>query len=146
MRTPTTRHLSFLGLLVGLVLLTSPAARAEEGAEMDEASKKVKEQMEKILELMRQNEDALLQISTGARDEPRRVDVQIPDVPPGGEGGGAAGESGASGQGGTSSGAQGRSAAGREAVQKLEEIIRGQRSTSGQIPGELEELVRMVPQ
>lgn len=150
MRPPTATLRTSLGLLAGVALWLAPAtARAEEGHELDEASKKVMEQMEKVLELMRQNEEALIQISAGARDKPRRVDVEIPDVPPADGASGAGGGSASAGEGGQGSqGAGGGSPSegGREAARALEEIIRGQRSASGQIPGELEELVRLVPE
>ncbi len=150
MRPPTTTIRTSLGLLAGVALWLAPAtARAEEGPELDEASKKVMEQMERVLELMRQNEEALIQISAGARDKPRRVEVEIPDVPPAdgasgnGDGNSSAGEGG---QGSQGAGGGSTTEGGREVARALEEIIRGQRSASGQIPGELEELVRLVPQ
>ena len=36
--------------------------------------------------------------------------------------------------------------AGEDARKAIDELIKGQRQTAGSIPGELEELVRMVPQ
>ena len=61
----TLRHtLRFAGVCALLACLGAPAAYAEDepGAS---AEKQIKEQMEKILELMKENEAALLELSTG---------------------------------------------------------------------------------
>lgn len=139
MRLPT------LGLLLatGLGVLCTPA-RAEGEEEMDPVSAEVKAQMEKIIELMRENERALLEISTGGKAAPKQVDVDV--TPPPSDAGGSSGQ--ASGSEG-SEGSQGGESAperAREAVRALDEVIRTQRQTGAKIPGELEELVRMVPQ
>lgn len=63
-------------LAVALLALSPCAARAEE--EMDETSRKVMEQMEKIIRLMRENEQALLTVSAGGQARPRPVEVEPP--------------------------------------------------------------------
>ncbi len=137
-------------ILSGLVLLVLAAlpALAEEGEEgMDPVSAKVKAQMEKIIRLMRQNEQALIEISTGGKAKPKQVDVDV-EVPPSRDGSSGSSEGangGASGNGASEGG--GEQPRGSESVvEKLDELVNGQRNTGEKIPGELEELVRMVPQ
>ncbi|MHC5011663.1 MAG: hypothetical protein ACYTG6_12075 [Planctomycetota bacterium] len=107
-----------------------PGAAAEDEEEQDDISAQVKAQMEKIIRLMQENEGALLKLSTGEAARP--VAPEVP-VPPGQEGSSDAGSEGPPPR------------TGEEISRRLEEMIRGQRSTAGQIPGELEELVRMIP-
>ena len=127
------RLLTFgLALLAGLLLAPVPTATAE--PEEDDISAKVRRPMERIIELMRENERALLAICAGGDGEPRPVDVEVPETPPAE---GTEGESGSEGE---------SPSAGAEAARTLDEMLRGQRGTSERIPGELEELVRMVPQ
>jgi hypothetical protein len=128
-----------LALLTGLALLLFGAAggllrpaAADDGdgsGQMNEVSRKVREQMQKIIQLMQENEKALLRLSTGQGGRPGHPEVVPPEgtqPPPGGTGSAAAG--------------------GEEAQKALGELIRGQRQGAEQIPHELEELVRMVPQ
>jgi hypothetical protein len=131
-------------LTTALLLITAaffccaPLARAEpQGGE--DVSEKIQKQMQKIIELMRKNEQALLDLSTGKDGQPVRVDVTPPDLPeseqpksgqPGGEG---------------SPGERPDPKRGSDAAKALEELIRAQRQTSEKIPDELAELVRMVP-
>ena len=120
-------------LLAGAFLFFASTARAEPEAGED-IGEKIQKQMQKIIDLMRQNEQALLDLSTGKEGRPVRVDVTPPDLP-------ESEQPGASG----SSGARPDPKGGEEARKALEELIRSQRKTSEQIPSELEELVRMVP-
>lgn len=136
--------------------LSFPAAFAlAEGEEgLDPVSAEVKAQMEKIIRLMRENERALLEISTGGKAQPKTVDVDVP-VPPAGSGSGGEGSGGNAGgsdggsarppEGGGSAGSGGDSPAGEDVRRALDELIRGQQEQGASIPGELEELVRMVP-
>jgi len=125
-------------LLACALFLAQPTAYAEPEGEED-VSAKIQKQMQKIIELMRQNEQALLDLSTGKDGRPVRVDVTPPELP----------ESAVPGESGSEkSGSQGEGAdpkGGSDAARALEELIRSQRKTSEQIPDELEELVRMVP-
>ena len=132
MRTMTKTFLAVLALAAWTALpaFAEPGAGGE-----DDISAKIQKQMDKIIELMEKNEQALLELSAGGKAKPEKVDVKPPALPPEESGG-----SGSEGRGGE----QGQ--AGRDAGKKLEELIRKQRQTAGGIPGELEELVRMVPQ
>ena len=121
---------------LALVAWTALPAFAEPGAGgEDDISAKIQKQMDKIIELMEKNEQALLELSTGQKAKPETVDVKPPALPPEENG-----SSAPRGQGGE------QGAAGRDAGKKLGELIRKQRQTADGIPGELEELVRMVPQ
>jgi hypothetical protein len=117
-------------LIVGLLLLTTSAlarpVAAEEGAPDGDTRAKIKKKMEEILGLMRENEEALLALSTGGDARTRRVDVEVPegDEPP---------PRGAAG------------AQGGEAEERLRELIGGSRRRGEQIPEALGELVRMIP-
>lgn len=127
-------------LLLSLALLLAPgvAAAEDEGAGRDDLKAKIKKKMEEILELMAENERALLELSTGADGKPRRVDVEVPDVPPakGASGTGSDGSSGSSG---------GATKSGEEIARRLRELIEGQRGRGQRIPKEMEELLRMIP-
>ena len=110
-------------------VLASPSWAEPEG-EMDEVSAKIKTQMEKIIRLMRENEDALLELSTGRKARPRRVDVE-PPVPPESQSAAGAGKK--------------PDPSGAEAAREIEKLVREQKRAGERIPIELEELVRMVP-
>ena len=169
---PPARPRAFLYVLgplrfagIGLCLaamalcLARTAVAEDEPPPENDVSAQVKAQMEKIIRLMRENEQALLELSTGGEAAPRRVDVDVPPpegAPPSGSGGteGSSGSSGSSGSEGTSggtssgrsSGSSGGQPRGGEGVRRaIDELIRGQRQSSSGIPGELEELVRMIP-
>ena len=122
--------------LLGALALATPAgtptafAGPEEGE--DPIAAKIKAQMDKIIKLMEENEEAILTLSTGGKAEPKKVDVT---VPPGTETKDP--QAGDSSSNSTESGAS--------AAEKLKELVNSQRKVGGQIPGELEELVRMVP-
>lgn len=130
----------FIALLLvpafALALALAPTARAEgeEGPSQD-LKKRIQQKMEKILELMKKNEDALLKLSTGQKAKPQRVEIDPPDQPSG-SGGASEGSSSAGGSEG-SAGTEGS-----EAARKLEEIVRAQ---GGSIPGELKQLVELIP-
>ena len=121
-----------LAALLALTAFLTPPAWAEgEEHGQDQVSKEIQEQMDKIIRLMEENEAALLTLSTGGKARPKPVDVGVPPA----EGTNA---SGSGGEGDPQS-------RGQEAAEKLEELMKQQRSTGGKIPGALEELVRMVP-
>lgn len=126
---------TFLKTLIPVVALLgwmALPAFAEPGAGEDDISAKIQKQMEKIIELMEKNEQALLALSTGEKSRPGAVEVKPPALPP--ENGAKDPPPGSSGESGT------------DASKQLDEIIKAQRKMAGAIPGELEELVRMVPQ
>ena len=140
------------GLLPALLLaLAATPASAEDGAGQDTKAK-IKAKMEKILELMKANEKALIEMSVGKDAKPKRVDIDVP--PPDGASSSSSGGSGSSGSGGAGSGGAGSSGAGGEgaaggatgigAAKKLEELMRDMQA-GGTIPGELKQLVEMIP-
>jgi hypothetical protein len=120
-------------VVAGGVALGS-GARAEE--EERSIQDQVREQMQKIARLMRENEKALLTLSTGADASAKPVDVEVPEdaspeaAPPP-----------------TSPPPQGDdpSEKGRAAAQAMEELLRKRETSATSIPRELEELVRMIP-
>lgn len=127
-----------IALSAALLLLLSPTlARAEDGAPTDTKAK-IKAKMEKILKLMRANEKALLELSAGSNARTKRVDI---DVPP--SSGSSGSSSSGSSSGGSAGGANGESASG-EITKKLEQLLKSQKS-GGAIPGELKELVELIP-
>jgi hypothetical protein len=130
------------------LLLSSPVAAedGEEGGEpgvQEDASARIREQMEKIARLMRENEAALLEATRIGGSEPKPVDVKPPDGSerPSGEPTRAGDGSGAAPpEGGTTP-----PEAGAEIRRRIDELIRGSSERGGRIPRELEELVRMIP-
>jgi hypothetical protein len=129
-------------LLVGGLLFGPLAgvARAE-GEEPDAGNieEEIRAQAEKILELMRQNEQAILAASLGSGKKPDGVDVKPPPAP---ESEGASKDdatpppSSKDDDGGTR---------GQDIGRKIEELIRTTQERGGTIPSELEALVRMIP-
>jgi hypothetical protein len=122
----TTRTLPFALLLAGALLVGARGAVAAPEDGEEDLKAKIKQQMEKILQLMRESEAALLEATTVGAERPAGVDVPVPpgtEAPPLG----------------------GPGATGEEVRKRLEELINGQQRMSGQIPKELEELVRMIP-
>ena len=135
----------FLFLLTGCLLTFAVAfpraAWAEdEGAQPDDVQARVKKKLEKVLKLMRDNEAALLKLSTGQAAVPKKVDIE----PPPQNDGGSAGE-GSKGAGSSSGGASGGGLSGEEISKKLDEMIKGQRGAGGTIPDELKQVVQMIP-
>ncbi len=139
---PTRRiRSSILALAASVALCAVPATLSAEEEGPGAVEKKIKEQMEKILKLMKENEDALLKLSTGKSADPKGVDIE-PPVPPEGSPPPSSGGSGSSGSGASGGGAGGSK--GDDIRRKLEELLEQQRGSS-RIPGELEALVRMIP-
>ena len=122
------RPVAVVLLIVG-VLLAAPAAFAGD-EEPQKLEDKIKQKLERILELMRENEKALLKLSTGAAAETRRVDVPVPD-----------GQEGSASAGSESDGAQD----GKKAAKELERLMKSSREAGGKIPDELKQLVEMIP-
>lgn len=131
-----------------LALVMAPAARAEEGQGQD-LTKQIQKKMEKILELMKRNEEALLKLSTGQKAKTERVDIEPP--PPDGSNSSGSDANGSDSNGSDSNGSKANGSGGKsgngnsegaEAVRKIEEILRAQ---GGTIPDELKQLVEMIP-
>ena len=125
-------------LALGLAL--APAAIAEEPEGGGDLKERIKKKMERILELMKKNEEALLELSTGGSAKTKKVDVP---VPPGDEGKGGAAGSEKSGE--ASGSDSGKSASGGSAAEELRKLVEKHRKDGGQIPAELRELVEMIP-
>ena len=123
-------------VVAGALAFFAPAAHAEDGAGGD-LKKKIQEKMEKILKLMRENEAALLKLSTGASAKTKRVDVEVPEGDS--SAGGSSGASGAKG----ASGSEG--AGGEDAAKELEKLLETVSKKGQSIPGELKQLVEMIP-
>ncbi|MFM8387282.1 MAG: hypothetical protein ACKOCB_10780 [Planctomycetia bacterium] len=138
-----------LALTLLALLLPAVPLRAEEPGDLE---RKLKEQMEKVLRLMRENEEALLRASQQGGAAPKGPDIPIPPLPPapGGQGGpGGAPQGGGSQGGGAQGGGQAGSGAGTSgegARVALEEILKVLREGGGAIPGEIESLMRMLPE
>jgi len=146
------RLFALLPLLLLLALL-APAARAEDGGEGgNDLEAQIKAKFERILKLMRENEDALLRLSAGKDGQPRSVDVEVPPPSEGAAGSGsgekgAGGEKGAAGEKG-GSGASGAKEAGEgaEAIRReMKRLLEGMTQGAGTIPDEIKELVQMIP-
>ncbi len=155
MRPSIPRSLSRVvaGLAAAAALSALPlSARADDEGDAQSLEKQIREQMDKIMRLMRDNEKALLKAASGGAEKPAAVDVKVP-VPPEGSSG-AAMEGGDAAMGdGHSAGMDGAEpdqgsqpgASGHEAKKGIDELLDGVRSNGAKIPKELEELIRMIP-
>ncbi len=122
-------------IVFGAAMGFAPTAFADEEPQGNDIRDKIKAQMEKILELMKANEEALIELSTGNQAETRKVDVKV-DSPENDAG---------SSSGSSSSGSKKDGASKGDDVRKgLDELLKAH-SGSKAIPSELEELVRMIP-
>ena len=142
-----TRRPSFRAalLLAALGLLAVPRGRAfadgeggEGGEGQESLQQKIKAQMEKVLKLMRESEKALLDASRTGGKKPPAPEIPPPEGPSM-EGAGMADPGMGSPEGGAPPGE------GEKVRQELEELLKAARSTGGAVPGELEELVKMIP-
>jgi hypothetical protein len=126
-----------LGLLVGLLVASARPARAED----DDAAirAKLKEQIEKILRLMKENEDALLRVSTGLSGTPKKPEIELPP---------SSSEGKPPPEGGKEDAppAEDEEAQRAEIVRRIKALLEGQREVSREIPAELKELIRLIPQ
>lgn len=134
-------RMAFALLPALLIALAATPALAEDGAGQD-VKAKIKAKMEKILELMKANEKALIEMSVGKDAKPKRVDIDVP--PPDGAASGSSGSGGDAGSSGTSGSSGSSGAEGASAAEKLEQLLRDMQS-GGTIPKELKELVEMIP-
>ncbi len=153
----TLRKLTMLLVLAtACVLFSGVSAYAEgEGEAEGSVEEKIKKKMQEIIKLMEENERVLLKVSTGASGKARRVDVDVPDPKGKGgtsskggnssEGGSGQGSSGGGSAGGSSGGSSGGGEKAKEIGRKMRELIEGQKSKGGKIPGEMGELMRMIP-
>ena len=122
-----------IALLIVGALVAAPAAWAED-EEPQSLEDKIKQKMERILQLMRQNEKALLKLSAGIEAETKRVDVPVPD-----------GQQGKGKGKGAESGSESAGSSGKKATEELERLMKSSRSEGGKIPDELKQLVEMIP-
>lgn len=132
--------------LIAAALAFAPAAYAEDGEQGGgDLKKKIQEKMEKILQLMRDNEAALLKLSTGKAATTRKVDVEIPDgTTSKGSGSGDPSGDKADGSSGKSDGSSG-AAKGEDAVKQMEKLLESVSKKGGSIPDEIKQLVEMIP-
>jgi hypothetical protein len=129
-------------------------ARAEDGegeegeeAEGDDVSARIREQMEKIARLMRENEEALLEASRVGGRDPGPVEVTPPPTPESAdspEGAAPPRHQPPEGIAPPPEGGTPRER-GEEIRRRMDDLIRGSSERGGRIPRELEELVRMIP-
>jgi hypothetical protein len=121
--------------------LSCAVARAEDepDAGADALEKAIKEQMEKVIRLMHENEKAILEASTGSGKKPAGVDVKPPVAPEE--------PSMADGSPPPSGGETGEDAVpgGESTRRAIEELIRTTESAGGAIPAQIEELVKLIP-
>src|SRR5262245_43423497 len=114
----------------------APSARAddegEEGGDAQGTEKKIKEQMDKIVRLMRENEKAILAASQGSGKRPEGANVETP--PSDGSSTATPKPSNPNSEGSDGSPA-GR---GDEIKKKMEELLRTTQDGGGSIPKELE--------
>lgn len=160
-RTSIVRRLALASLASLALAFAQPGQALAEDPPAGGAEQQLKEQMEKIIKLMEENEQALIELSAGGKDRTKRPDVDIPpdqsNPPPsgsggesgssaGGSGGSAGGSGGSAGGSGGSAGGSGGSAGsqGAEIRKRIEELLKGQ-GRNRQIPGEIEQLIRMIP-
>lgn len=121
-------------LLAALVLSLASVAHADDQAPPNDIRDKIKAQMEKILALMKQNQDALLELSANRKAEPKPVDVDVeppagaPAKPP---------EASKPPEAGPDQGAR--------AAQEIEKLLRTASAESRRIPGEITKLLEMIP-
>ncbi|MDJ0975501.1 MAG: hypothetical protein QNJ98_13640 [Planctomycetota bacterium] len=118
----------FVAALLAAFAFSSPAL-AEDEPQPNDIRDKVKAQMEKILELMKQNQDALLALSANRKAEPKPVDAGI-ELPP--EGKAKQPEASAAKKG-------------AEAAKEIEKLLRTTASEGRRIPGEIKKLLEMIP-
>jgi hypothetical protein len=124
-----TARSALASLVIVALAFASRDARADDGDGHDASvHEKICAQMEKILRLMRASETALLEASRGGGKKPDSVDVKPPEPPP------------------ASAGASPPATApGADAKKALDDLLSGARDSSGKVPHELEELVKMIP-
>jgi hypothetical protein len=133
----TIRSLALLASVAAAIAF-SPFAHAEEGeGGGGDLQKKIQAKMEKILELMRANEAALLKLSTGKAAATKKVDVEVPDAPK------AEGASGTKGSDGA--GASGEGTSGKDVTKEIEKLLESVTHKGGSIPDEIKQLIEMIP-
>lgn len=111
------------GLLLLALLLATPIPAQAAPEDEPSIEQEVLRQMEAILRLMRENEDALLGLSTGEGGRAEGVEVEPPPA----------------------EGVDGAPTA-AEILRKIAELLEDQRSTSARIPDAIQELLKMIPQ
>jgi hypothetical protein len=139
--------ISAVGVAAIFAFAAPSTARADDAGGKEEPSP-VKAQMRKIVRLMRENEEALLEASRGEGGKAKPVDVTAPPVAPdrapppaatNGEAPKSAGEPGGK-QAPAPLGEKGASAAGG-----LDDLLAGAGVRGANLRREIEELLRMIP-
>ncbi|MCC7139655.1 MAG: hypothetical protein IT460_14625 [Planctomycetes bacterium] len=124
-----------------LAFATAPTARAEDGEGGTEAlEQEIRAQMEKVLTLMRENQQAILKAAHGGGGKSSSVDVTVPPAPESG----AKAPPTAMGEPPPAGGSSG-GGAGDDARKTMEELIRATSEAGGIIPGEIESLIKLIP-
>lgn len=152
---PTLRSRSFASLLAGLLcsqlglagtlagtgllLAAAPAAHAEGEEGGPSIEEQIKEQMKKVIQLMKENEQAILEASRGSGKKPEGVQV----TPPPDEG--SATKPPPEGSTGKKPEGEAPPAKGQDIQKRMDELIKSTQSGGGMIPQELEQLIRMIP-
>jgi hypothetical protein len=130
-------HRPILALAV-LAAVFGALATPASAEDQDAIREKIKQQMEKIIRLMRENETALLVASTGGKADPKGPEVVVPPAE----------EAGAEGTGTPSGGERAGTdpgARGEEVRRRIERLLEGQGRRATSIPKEIEDLVKMIP-
>jgi len=140
-RSSRTCLTAFVAAALAAFTFATRDARAEgEGEEGPSAvEKEIRAQMEKVLELMKANEAAILEASKRGGEKPAGVEVEKPIAPEAPKSPESSANKG-DGSDSTSPGARGE-----DAKKKLDELIRVTKQRGSTIPGELEELVKLIP-
>jgi hypothetical protein len=131
----TARYLRWIApLALATLLFPGGRARADDGPEGAESiEQKIKAQLEKIVRLMKENEQALLEASRGSGKKPEGPEVKPPEAPPAMEG--------APPPEGTPPPAE----RGEDIRKRIEELLKTTQEKGGAIPKEIEELIKMIP-
>ena len=135
-------------VVAALCAVALPAGRAlaDDGPDGGAGSieKKIKEQLEKIARLMRENEAALLEASRQGGKRPTGPDVKPPDAPPDERTPPPAMEGATPPPAGTHPEGE-TGARGQEIRKRMEELLKTTHDKGGSIPQEIEELIKMIP-
>src|SRR5262245_43036046 len=119
-------------------LFAARPARADD-APPESGGNPVEAQMRKVAQLMRENEEALLEASRGARAVPKAVDVPPPPAEP------AAAAKAAEPPKETAPGTPPRPDAGKQTARSMDDLLSGASQRGHKVRQEIEALLRMIP-
>lgn len=123
-----------------------PSARADDPGEVD--PNPVKAQMHKIVRMMRENEEALLEASRGGGGKAKAVDVPAPPVAPDPASSPAPTSTDAPktpGEPGGKTAPAPLGEKGSSAARGLDDLLAGASTRGANVRHEIEELIRMIP-